>query len=278
MKNLLFLFMSFPVFFNAQQTYVPDNNFEAFLEINGMGNGVFDDDSVTTANINTVTHLDISGGAGTAVGIFDLTGIEDFTALTYLSCYYNNIMFLDISNNTFLDTLICFSNQLTSLDVSNNTSLIYLSCYYNQLSCLDLKNGNNMNMELFAISNPILSCIEVDDPAWSTTNWTAANSNIDTGVTFNTNCNYPLGCFYIPTIIKENISNISLFPNPTDGLINLNVKGYNGTINTQVYDLSGRLLQTTNNTTISLKDYANGIYIFKVEYGDRVEELKVVKD
>ena len=278
MKNLLFLFMSFPVFFNAQQTYVPDNNFEFFLEINGMGNGVFDDDSVTTANINSVTHLDISGGAGTAVGIFDLTGIEDFTALTYLSCYYNNIMFLDLSNNTFLDTLICFSIQLTSLDVSNNTSLTFLSCYDNQLSCLDLKNGNNINMELFATSNPNLSCIEVDDPAWSTTNWTAANSNIDTGVTFNTNCNYPLGCFYIPTIIKENISNISLFPNPTDGLIILNVNGYKGTINTQVYDLSGRLLQTTFNKSISLDDYAKGIYIFKVEFGNRIEKLKVIKD
>ena len=56
------------------------------------------------------------------------------------------------------------------------------------------------------------------------------------------------------------------------------INGYNGAVQTQVYDLSGRLLKSTNNTTISLKDYAKGIYVFRVSYGDIVEELKVVKD
>ena len=34
-----------------------------------------------------------------------------------------------------------------------------------------------------------LSCIEVDDPAWATTNWTVADYNIDAGVTFSADCN-----------------------------------------------------------------------------------------
>jgi len=38
----------------GQQTYVPDDNFEAYLEANGIGNGVPNDDYVTTANIETV--------------------------------------------------------------------------------------------------------------------------------------------------------------------------------------------------------------------------------
>ena len=38
-------------------TYVPDNNFEAYLEANGMGNGIANDYYVTTSNINTVTTL-----------------------------------------------------------------------------------------------------------------------------------------------------------------------------------------------------------------------------
>ena len=40
----------------------------------------------------------------------------------------------------------------------------------------------------------------------------------------------------------------------------------------------GNRLQTTNETTISLRDYARGIYLLKVAYGDRVEEIKVIKD
>ena len=88
-------------------------------------------------------------------------------------------------------------------------------------------------------------------------------------------------CEYLLSIgIEDQSKNIimDLYPNPTNDLITLDISGYNGTITTQVYDLSGRLLKSTNSTTISLKDYAKGIYVFRVEYGDRVEELKVVKD
>ena len=35
----------------GQKTYVPDNNFENYLETNGMGNGIANDDSVLTSNI-----------------------------------------------------------------------------------------------------------------------------------------------------------------------------------------------------------------------------------
>ena len=77
MKKLLLILLCFPLLTLAQQTYVPDDNFEAYLEANGMGNGIANDDSVTTSNINTITSLDVSSKA-----ISDLTGIEDFTALT----------------------------------------------------------------------------------------------------------------------------------------------------------------------------------------------------
>ena len=44
-----------------------------------MGNGIANDDSVTTSNIIGITSLDVSSQT-----ISDLTGIEDFTALTTL--------------------------------------------------------------------------------------------------------------------------------------------------------------------------------------------------
>ena len=37
------------------------------------------------------------------------------------------------------------------------------------------------------------------------------------------------------------------------------------------------MLQTNNETTISLKGYAKGIYILKITYGDRAEVIEVVK-
>ncbi len=73
-------------------------------------------------------------------------------------------------------------------------------------------------------------------------------------------------------------SNINVHPNPTNDLITLDINGYNGTVNIEIYDLQGKLLETTNTTTISLKKYSKGIYVFKVSYGDKVEEIKVVKE
>ncbi len=149
-KTILFLTMLSGVFLSvAQQTYVPDDNFENYLEThdaNGnvlpvgdpmsMGNGVANDDYVITANINTVTNLNINNQ-----NITDITGIEDFTALQTLNCRYNQLTSLDLSQNTALQYLYCNNNLLTSLDLSQNMSLLYLDCFQNQLTGLIL--GHN---------------------------------------------------------------------------------------------------------------------------------------
>jgi len=326
MKKLLLIALCFPLLTLAQQTYVPDDNFEAHLEARGMGDGIANNDSVTTSNIVGITRLGVSNQT-----ISDLTGIEDFTALTDLSCsdnqltsldvsnntaltslrcfsnpltsldvsnntalsvlvcydnqlttldvsnntalttlwcYDNQLTSLDVSNNTALTTLRCYSNQLTSLDVSNNTALTDLHCYDNQLTSLDVSNGNNQNLLNFNVtSNPNLTCINVDDVNYSTTNWT----NIDAQHYFGANCSSP-------NSVQEIINTISLYPNPTSQVITISIENFNGNIQTEVYDLIGNRLQISNETTISLQDYARGIYLLKVAYGDRVEEVKVIKD
>ena len=226
MKKLLLILLCLPMIGFGQLTYVPDDNFEAYLEANGMGNGVPNDDSVTTANINTVWYLNVNNQ-----NIADLTGIEDFTALTDLACednqltsldvsnntalfYFwcdnnqltnldvsqntflnelscgdNNLTSLDVSNNIALGNLRCAHNQLTSLDVSNNIDLGYFSCANNQLTSLDVRNGNNSNTVPFKVTNnPNLTCVNVDNVAWSTANWTVVNGNVDPQHYFSNNC------------------------------------------------------------------------------------------
>jgi hypothetical protein len=119
-------------------TYVPDNNFEAYLESNGMGNGIENDDYVSNANINTISFLDLSNQ-----NISDITGIEAFKNL----------------NN-----LICNNNKLISLDLSNNTYLNQLNCNDNLLISLDLRNGRNLS-NFSTLNNPNLTCISVNEPS-----------------------------------------------------------------------------------------------------------------
>lgn len=135
----------------AQQTYVPDNNFEAFLEANGMGNGTPNDDYVTTANISGVGSLIVWG-----YNIADLTGIEDFSSLNMLFCFNNQLTTLDLSQNTMLNDLRCNDNQLTSLNVSTNTLLTTFFCYNNQLTSI-VGLGNTSVNDLRCSGNQLAS-------------------------------------------------------------------------------------------------------------------------
>ena len=308
MKRLFTLLILFPILGFSQTTAIPDANFEQALIDLGFDTGI-PDGSVPTANITSVDTLDLSN-----LNISDLTGIEDFSALVFFLCINNQLTNLDLSNNILLKTvscynnqlvsinvsqntalqvlqcqnnqlstldvsnnvgllnLVCHNNQITTLDASHNTSIVVLNCGFNNLSCLNLKNVDT-SAYFTAYSNPNLSCIEVDYPSQSTANWTY----IDSGVTFSTNCNYPINC-YSPSVLSEINNEISIYPNPTNNLVQIKTENYNGTISIELYDFTGRLLATTNNTSLALADYPVGIYLIKVAYGDKSEELRVVKE
>jgi Leucine-rich repeat (LRR) protein len=187
MKKLLLTLLCLPFIGFGQftlKTYVPDDNFENYLEANGMGDGIQLNDSINFWAIEMLMNLDVSNQ-----NISDLTGIEDFTVISNLDCSNNNLTNLDLSQNSYLEDLYCSGNQLTNLDLSNNTALTLLYCSFNQLTSLDLRNGNNMNFTDGACTNnPNLYCIDVDDAAWSTVNWTVASGNIDSQQYFSNNC------------------------------------------------------------------------------------------
>ena len=75
-------------------------------------------------------------------GISDLTGIEDFTALAYLTMYNNQVTNLDISNNIVISLPFCLWKSIDlTIDVAANTNLNYLNVGNNQLTSLDVSNN-----------------------------------------------------------------------------------------------------------------------------------------
>jgi len=86
--------------------------------------------------------------------IEDMAGIEFFTGITGLNCYWNQLTRLDVSANTALKVLNCWYNQLTSLDVSANTALVELYCGENQLTSLDV-SANTALVELYCSENQL---------------------------------------------------------------------------------------------------------------------------
>jgi len=295
MKTTLSL-LSLLLIFNvtiAQTTAIPDPNFEQALINLGHDSGPIDG-SVLTANINTVTGLDVQ-----QKNISDITGIEDFTALIYFECNDNQITHLDVSQNTSLITLNCFNNQLTTLNVNQNTSLEHLSCFsnqlstlnvsqntslmklqcsYNQLSCLNVRNGNNTNFTgsqpFLASNNSNLTCIEVDNTAWSTTNWTS----IDPQTSFSTNCNNPCAV----GIAENNLSKLSVYPNPTNSFVTIDLGETLTNVNTTLTNSLGQVilfLQFESTDFINLNIEApTGIYFLQLESDGEVITKKIIKE
>ena len=223
MKKLLFILTALPMIGFGQfnfKTYVPDDNFETYLENNGMGDGVLLYDSINTLSIEMLMYLDVSNQ-----NIADLTGIEDFTVLSSLDCETNQLTSLDVSQNTYLTDLDCSENQITSLDLSSNIALVFLNGRGNQLTSLDLRSGTNILItynEFTILNNPNLTCISVDDVNYSTINWTY----IDAQHYFSTNCS--------GTLVQEHTINKELLK--VIGLLGRETKGTKDEILFYIYD------------------------------------------
>ena len=286
------------------QVNIPDANFKTYLVSNSLINTNGDTEiQVSEATIFT-GEIDC-----TSLGVADLTGISEFTNLIELKCGNNDLTALDLSNNTALTKLSCSLNSLTTLDLSNNPALIqlwsngndltvldlsnnpdliYLGCQGNDLTALNLSNntaltllfchnndltnlnvanGNNTIVSVFnATGNPNLTCIQVDNIAWSTTNWTI---NIDATASFSTNCSLAINNL----IFK----NISIYPNPTTGVVNFNFVEQIETIT--VYNLLGtKVNYFTNTNSINMATLPNGVYMLTVmTVSGKIITKKVIK-
>ena len=251
-------------------------------------------------DFTSLTHLYCNYNQLSAIDVSNLNALE------VLQCNDNNLSSLDLSNNHSLTDLFCNDNNLSNINLSNNTNLEFLYCERNpitelylgnnhnllqlsargcSLECLNLRSSNSTPINLYRLwlgqysfqtDNPNLNCIEVDDIPYY--NLQATNPNGSTNFeyigSFSNNCNNSCS----PLNIEHHINKTSIYPNPTENLIQIEIENYNGSIEAALYDFTGKLLETTNETTISLRNYSKGIYILKVAYGDRVEEVKVMKE
>ncbi len=184
------------IFIHAQITLIPDTNFENHLISQGFDSGVLDG-MVLTTNIDTITHLYIMGNGFNQ--ITDLTGIEDFTALTDLNCKSNDLISLSFTQNLNLTNLVCDENaSLTTLDVTQNSVLTLLTCSINSLTTIDLSN------------NPLLSTL-VCGSQWIRSIDVSNNPAL---TSFDCSVSSLLTCINIKNGNNMNITSFSAWGNP----------------------------------------------------------------
>lgn len=151
--------------------------------LNCSQNGII---SLDVTKNKVLYRLECSGinGGSTSITSLNLNNNSELTILNFSS---NQIEKIDLSSNNKLQILRCYGNILSSLDISKNTALTELSCSYNKLKSVNFKNGNNTKATIDLTNNPYLSCIQVDDIAYSNTNWATKK---DATAIFSSDCAY----------------------------------------------------------------------------------------
>ena len=308
-SKLLYLSFVISVLFlnysNAQQTYVPDDVLEQYLIDQGYDTVL--DDYVLTNNIINITEIDLG-----AKGVSDLTGIEDFTALVtldisentllnsvninsntalinlnawntsisninlsnntaleYLNIYNTLISNIDVSNNTSLDYISIASTSISELDISNNTLLNYLNVSQTNLSNLNVTNSAALDF-LLANNTPNLACITVIDEIAAT-----AGTGIyedwekDETTYYSESCSLSNSDF--------NITDIYVGPNPIKDELQILLNNNDVLKEVSLFDISGKQIIKSTNTTVFTNHLASGIYLVKITTNRGEFNLKLVK-
>jgi hypothetical protein len=168
MKNILLLMLVLTGFANAQIVNIPDANFKARLLASNLSNNIGQDINGNNIIIDQNGDGEIQQSEALLVyrlnnlnyssqfPIYDFTGIQSFSNLSYLFCGGSQDTTLDVSNMSNLTVLFCENSNLTSLNISGCTSLVQLVCENNDLTTLDLSGFANLT-SVYANENQLQS-------------------------------------------------------------------------------------------------------------------------
>ncbi len=148
--SILSLFISA----KAQIVNIPDTNFKKILLNYSVKIDSNDDKEIqiTEAAQVKILHLE-------SKKIHDLTGLEFFTSLEQLWCWYNSITSIDVHTLPNLAVLSCSWNLLSTLDVTHNAKLSLLDCRFNALH--EINVSENPDLYTLTCNNNFFTSIDV---------------------------------------------------------------------------------------------------------------------
>ncbi|MBQ4821720.1 matrixin family metalloprotease [Aquimarina sp. MMG016] len=255
-------------------TAIPDANFEAALDALGYDD-ITNDGQVPTALIEVVTTLNVQDA-----GITDLTGIEDFSALTTLTVSQNSLGTLALSNSN-LTNLTASYCDLTSIDISQQINLEVLRAHTNNLTSVNtdtnivLKQldiyGNSITA-LDVSSNPLIEYLDIFQNEISTldlsnnlnliqldcenNNLTELDLSLNTALTILDCKNNELTVLNVQNGNNSNITNFNATDNPDLACILVDDETYSSTNWTDIDSTA------SFSETICTTDYTFSIQVF----------------
>ena len=304
MKLIQQLFLPLLLFFIninvAQTTTIPDENFEqALIDMNIDSDNTVNG-QVLTADIDTVTVLDLSNDPMSFPFIdytdLDITGISDFTALEILNLKDQPINWdqqeEDILNsNINLQEIYIYKDQIDvgftinieSLNLSNLKDLEYVDLGNVYIDTIKLDNPNfdyeNLTLNLMtSLDIPHNFCIQVSDPNKASNNnppyntWTINFDDFFTSYSFSSNCVLSVDDF-------KYLNSLSIYPNPIQDNLNIENPKQIYIDKVDIFNMTGKKVKSFSSfdNPINVESLEQGIYFIKVMSENRTKTFKVMK-
>jgi len=95
-------------------------------------------------------------------------------------------------------------------------------------------------------------------------------------VFFENGCVYSAPMTFESGLEEVNLKNVQVFPNPTEGFININAEDIIESI--EIIDFKGKVLLTKEVKHLTYKldvSYISGIYFMKINFGNQSEYVRV---
>ncbi|HKK77510.1 MAG TPA: hypothetical protein VJ953_20690 [Saprospiraceae bacterium] len=124
-----------PISVNNTYVSIPDVHFESQLIEQGIDSDGVLNQQILKTDAEQVSRLDLNLHSHFGE-ISDLSGIEAFVHLSFLSAVGQQIDEIDLSANTKLDTVFLSGNDLSNIDISQNPNLVFLDLLSNELNAI----------------------------------------------------------------------------------------------------------------------------------------------
>lgn len=200
------------------------------------------------SNNTSGTAKSISANADLSATISSATDVDWFSFSTSKP---NTKVKIVLSNLSADYDVILYSSSLAQLGVSQNRGTANETIIYNQ------KNPRNYYVKVIGYNSAFSSSCYTLRANTGSSNWREISE--------------PNG---IPASVNNTLENLSIYPNPTSGMLNINfAANENGKATIRVMDLIGRSIFTQpinvyngiNKLTVDLKDKNMGIYFIEIQ-------------
>ena len=171
------------------------------------------------------------------------------------------------------------TSSFTLSSASGCDSIVTLNLTINPVVTTIVQNGNDIEASSVNGSAPYFYL-------WNTGETTAiitpsANGLYSVVVSDTNFCFSDTASFDVTFVINtglQSLDNIfSVYPNPTSDLITISTGNYSGLTTANIYDLFGRKIMTTNEKEVSLKVFADGVYILELTDGNYSYTTRIIK-